>query len=404
MPDILNRLHAAPVDILAGRQYLIEDGEDNSPKWVIVAKSGEYRGYNGSADPFTFDKAVFDQITRNLRAHPSYKRGTDGYGTTRIVPWDYEHSSTHPPSEGSLPVSGSPAQGWSYDFDVRKGDHGEWELWSLTEFLEPARSYIRAGKYRWASVSLVFDAVNPRSGENVGATIMSIALTNSPFIEGMQELVASKGAALSDHTPHKSEEETMDRILKALSVKSLDEAVERIANLLADSAELSQLKPEIEQLRANASKSEEEQVESDVAEAMASHGLATHHKEALLLLRKQLPARFAELYQRDRDGDAEFRARLARNGSARIFEEVATSRSGAPLSPGGNTPVGIDHGQGGAIDLGRYVGETTFERAMDFIVKERNGKNLPWEALCKQAHRLKQEPGVIDTRVKLGGN
>jgi len=45
---------------------------------------------------------------------------------------------------------------------------------------------------------VIFDARDPHTGANVGCLLTSIALTNTPFVEGMSELVAaSKAGAAS---------------------------------------------------------------------------------------------------------------------------------------------------------------------------------------------------------------
>jgi hypothetical protein len=227
MPDSLISLLTRPVGIqLAGKA---STEEDDGPKWVQIATEGEYKGYNGGEESFTFDEKVFKQVIANLHVHPSFKAGPDGVGIVPIVPWDFEHASTIMPSEGSIPVNGSPARGWTYDFEIRTGPDGRKELWALTEFLEPAKGYVQAGEYQWASVSLVFDAVDPVSGKNIGAVVMSIALTNSPFIEGMQQLAASRkiiesSAARLERWFSKSDtpEDALSQIKDLLGLKETD--------------------------------------------------------------------------------------------------------------------------------------------------------------------------------------
>lgn len=165
---------------------LATDPESDRPTWVQVARGGTFKGYAGGELEFTLDEQIFSQVIANFRAHPAFAR-RDG-----VIAWDFHHSSEMSPSSGSIPERGAPAQGWVLDLDVRRGSNGP-ELWALTKWLEPARSYIREGRYRWASISLVFDAVDAVSGKSVGAVITSIALTNTPFIEGMSPLTAERG-------------------------------------------------------------------------------------------------------------------------------------------------------------------------------------------------------------------
>lgn len=163
--------------------------------WVQVATEGTFKGYMGGAVEFTFDVRTFQKIVANFQRHPSYQKGPDGYGMANVIPWDFHHASEMAPTDGSVPAMGAPAQGWIQELTVRQGEGGKSELWALTKWLEPARTYIKDGRYQWASVSVVFDAVDARTGENIGPLLTSVALTNQPFIEGMQKLAADRRVA-----------------------------------------------------------------------------------------------------------------------------------------------------------------------------------------------------------------
>jgi hypothetical protein len=154
------------------------------PSWVQIATAGNYAGYAGGA--FVFDAQVFAQTITNFRANPSYRAGTSD-----VIPWDFNHASASFAADGSIPISGTPAQGWIQELQCRAGADGVLQLWALTRWLEPARSYIQAGQYRWASVVVGFDCRDAKTGANIGAVLESVALTNNPFIEGMQPLVAA---------------------------------------------------------------------------------------------------------------------------------------------------------------------------------------------------------------------
>lgn len=165
----------------------------DEPKWVQVAFEGDFNGYfdGEKFSSFSFTREIFADIIRNLRRHPSYRAGANGVGDKPVVSWDFEHASESSATQGTIPATGAPAQGWTYDLEIRNGPKGA-ELWALTEFLEPAKTYVKEGKYKWASVSVWFDAVDQVSGENLGAIMSSIALTNSPFLEGMEALAATR--------------------------------------------------------------------------------------------------------------------------------------------------------------------------------------------------------------------
>lgn len=168
-------------------------GENNAgPKWVEVTREGNFPGYLGGLKPFAFTRADLESMVANIRAHPSFKLDAQGTAIGQVIPWDFNHASEINPAQGDLPVAGAPAQAWTLDLQVRPGADGKAELWALTQFLEPGRTYVQAGQYKWASVAVTFNAIHPESGQNVGAMVTSIAMTNTPFIEGMSELAASR--------------------------------------------------------------------------------------------------------------------------------------------------------------------------------------------------------------------
>lgn len=165
----------------------------DDPKWQQVAEEGDYKGYAGGEMPFSFTRDTFTQIVANFRAHPAFVEGDNGVGTADVVQWDFHHSSEVPPATGTIATLGAPAMGWALDLQVRDGAKGA-ELWALTRWIEPAKTYIKNGQYKWASVAVALQAVDPRTGMDLGPVLTSIAITNTPFIEGMQSLAANKGA------------------------------------------------------------------------------------------------------------------------------------------------------------------------------------------------------------------
>lgn len=176
--------------------HLEADADDTGPKWVQVAYEGDFQGYFNGEEmlPFKFTRLTFEQIIANLHRNPSYQAGPDGVGIKPVIPWDFHHASEMDPSSGNIAAEGTPSQGWTYELQIRTNQEGKSELWALTEFLEPARTFVIQKKYRWASVTVYFESVDPHTGENTGAMISSIALTNTPFLEGMAELAAQRNA------------------------------------------------------------------------------------------------------------------------------------------------------------------------------------------------------------------
>jgi hypothetical protein len=164
------------------------DEADDGPRWLQVAQEGAFLGH--PTGPFELNATVFDELVRNFRRHPSYVAGADGFGTAPIVAYDFHHASEEPDKQ-TLAVLGAPAQAWALDLETRTGADGKAQLWALTQYLEPARTYVRGGKYRWCSIAVWPDTIDPVSGENIGWYLSSIAFTNDPFIQGMMPIAAT---------------------------------------------------------------------------------------------------------------------------------------------------------------------------------------------------------------------
>lgn len=528
-----------------------EGGDEPVAKWVQVASANIYEGYMGGLAPFEFTREHFDQMRNNLRAHPSFVADENGVGKERVLPWDFNHASEQDATDGSLPFTGAPAIGWTWDLEVRTGAEGRAELWALTEFLEPARTYVKEGKYQWASVAVTFDAIDPVSGANVGAYVTSIAATNTPFIEGMDKLAASRkvenrgyfydaartvedairdfkellglpettGIAelktefgklreFSDGTPPPgvdmddimgdlrtilgmpvlasagevldSAEEMVQRLeddaaagtpgtttatkesddmkdllkilasllgtrenddavragvedlvalrdgvvaltgardsagakailatateshdagvtaieklgvlFNALEAEDVEGSIAKITDLVTKAGELTEVMPELEQLRKVKEDTETKQAEADVEEVMNSNKLPANMKPALVLFRKTDPEKFAETYPKADKPQAAANATLtnplvATAGGAQLG--VAPDGSQVTLSTGDDA--------GDMIDLDAYKGNPT-QRALKHLTAAREGfTKLSWDEQCTAAKSLLGKPGT----------
>jgi len=204
---------------------LSDDAADDSPKWVQVTREGYFPGYMGGLKPFSFTRKDLLAMVANVRSHPSFALDAAGGPSGHVIPWDFNHASEQDPTAGVLPVSGAPAQGWTLDLEVRNNAvDGHAELWALTQFLEPARTYVRMGQYKWASVAVALNAVDPQSGQNIGAMVTSIALTNTPFVEGMESLVATKQNPKSGAAPAVAQVQAYRRTFYE-SASSIEDAI-----------------------------------------------------------------------------------------------------------------------------------------------------------------------------------
>ena len=164
--------------------------------WLEVAYEGSFKGH--WMGEFEFTRATFEEIVANFHAHPAFRAGAEQAdaatleaGAYDVVQWDMHHASEAPATSGEIPVIGAPAQGWVLDVRIGQRPDGKACLQALTRWLEPARTYVRNKQYRWASVSVVFNAKDPESGKPVGAVLTSIAVTNQPFLQDLPALAAS---------------------------------------------------------------------------------------------------------------------------------------------------------------------------------------------------------------------
>lgn len=132
--------------------------------------------------------------------HPEYGKFTisedhldnmvNNFGTVRpVAPTemviDYEHMSVAEP-----PVKAE-AAGWFKSLE-RIGD----ALFAAIEWTADAAKSIKEMKYRFISPEFNLHYKDKETGKDVGATLISAALTNRPFLEGMEPVALSEGVML----------------------------------------------------------------------------------------------------------------------------------------------------------------------------------------------------------------
>lgn len=153
--------------------------ESSKRCWVHLVYEGRWDGYDRGARSFEFDASVFDAVVANFarQANP--------------VVFDFEHGTEYaPPGE---PI---PAAGWVHAV-AREGD----SLYAYVEWTDRAASMIEAGEYRFCSVVVDFESVDRKTGEEIGPRLISVALTNTPFIDGQQPIRLSMSGRASTSSP-----------------------------------------------------------------------------------------------------------------------------------------------------------------------------------------------------------
>jgi hypothetical protein len=133
-----------------------------------IALTGSYEGHPQGS--FTFSSASFQQLQDNF------------YASNQVIPVNYEHVSS---SNGS-----NPAIGWITGIYTETGSAA---LYASIDWVDAAAvQQIKDGQYLYVSPSINFNAVDERSGKNVGAKLLSLALTNTPFLKGMQSITVEE--------------------------------------------------------------------------------------------------------------------------------------------------------------------------------------------------------------------
>ncbi len=166
------------VDVLSYMSALkaegVEEGTDEST--VQVFRTGKFK--HPLYGTFTITDEDLDRMQANFDEHRPKP-------PTELVV-DYEHMS----ADGRQIA---PAAGWVKSL-VRKAG----ELFAKVHWTPKAAGMIRAGEYRYISPEWHMHYKDKESGKDIGPTLLSMALTNRPFIEGMQSVALSETMIMAE--------------------------------------------------------------------------------------------------------------------------------------------------------------------------------------------------------------
>lgn len=133
--------------------------------------------------------------------HPNYGKFTitrealqtmiDNFQSSRPKPptemvVDYEHMSIAEPPQLA------PAAGWVKGLSMNGSNDA---LFALVEWTAEAAAKIRSNEYRFISPEFSLNYKDKETNKNIGPTLLSVALTNRPFLEGMQPVILSRELA-----------------------------------------------------------------------------------------------------------------------------------------------------------------------------------------------------------------
>ena len=150
-------------------RFIVLSLADVSQSWAQVLRAGHFvHSAYGEFDVTPDDLA---SMVANFQS------GVRPKAPTRLVV-DYDHGE----------LTGR-AAGWVTDLEVRAGGT---ELWAQVEWTDEAAEAIRRREYQFTSAEFTSEYVDKETGETRGATLLAFAITNRPFVEGMQPLALSE--------------------------------------------------------------------------------------------------------------------------------------------------------------------------------------------------------------------
>lgn len=136
------------------------------------------------------------------------------------LPVDYDHLSLDPKRPGD-----GIAAGWIADLALRN-DHTE--LWARVEWTAEAAKRIAAKEYQFISPTFVKNHT-AKDGTTIGATLLAAAVTNHPFLEGMQAITL-----LSDSLQYMAVPANVDGASAVPTMATPVERIERRARQLIE--------------------------------------------------------------------------------------------------------------------------------------------------------------------------
>jgi phage I-like protein len=189
----------------------------NASGEIQLTPAGEFRAVDGR--PAGIQSWVMDAQAAN---------DVIAFCNKRQTPFvlDYEHQTLLKEQNGQP----APAAGWftGADLTYREGEG----LFAKVQLTERAREFIDSGEYKFVSPVILY---NKKSGRVTG--LHSAALTNTPAIDGMDEVIARAAASMTfDDTTNKESlsmdiEDLMEQLRWLLNLPTLATKDEIVAEL-----------------------------------------------------------------------------------------------------------------------------------------------------------------------------
>jgi len=217
--------------------------------WQKIGVTGKWDGHLSGT--FEMNQNIFEQMVANYELS----------GIDIVV--DYEHQTLYGVE--------APASGWILKDPISlKAENGE--LFAQINWTDRAKAMIMSGEYRYLSPVFAPNTLSQVDASNIGWTLHSVALTNKPFLEELDEVRLNK---LIQNTNQTKEEGIMTK-----------------EEELAIIAENEKLKADNEALKTQNEQHAEAQAEAKVEAAIAAKKLHPDQKESALKMCKADPAGF----------------------------------------------------------------------------------------------------------------
>lgn len=183
-------------------------GKVTTDEWQQIAKVGKWKGHIKGA--FEIKPEDLKTIVKNFENSPLEE-----------VVADYEHQTLY--------NDVAPASGWIKELKI-KGK----SLLARIEWTLKATDHIKAKEYKYLSPVLAQHYINQKTGEDQGWTLHSVALTNKPFFEELDELKLNK-----NQSNNKEDKVDIDEIKEELKKvkKERDDLLQELKDLKKANAE-----------------------------------------------------------------------------------------------------------------------------------------------------------------------